>query len=65
MKWYKNAKTSTKLMLAFGLLALMLAAVGYEGIGAASSLNGILDTLYERHLLGTIYICLLYTSRCV
>jgi methyl-accepting chemotaxis protein len=56
MKWYKNAKTSTKLMLAFGLLALMLAAVGYEGIGAASSLNGILDTLYERHLLGTIYI---------
>src|SRR5208283_1243565 len=29
---------------------------GYEGIGAASSLNSMLDTLYERHLLGTIYI---------
>ncbi|HEX3743921.1 MAG TPA: methyl-accepting chemotaxis protein [Bryobacteraceae bacterium] len=56
MYWYKNAKTATKLMLAFGLLAGLLAIVGYEGIGAASSLNGMLDTLYEHHLLGTIYI---------
>ncbi|HUB78299.1 MAG TPA: methyl-accepting chemotaxis protein [Bryobacteraceae bacterium] len=52
MNWYKNAKTSTKLTLAFGLLAVMLAAVGYEGLGAASSLNGMLDTLYETHMLG-------------
>ena len=52
MNWYKNAKTSTKLMLAFGLLAAMLAAVGYEGLGAASNLNGMLDTLYETHMLG-------------
>jgi methyl-accepting chemotaxis protein len=62
MNWYKNAKTSTKLMLAFGLLALMLAGVGYEGIDAAGRLNGILDTLYERHLLGTIYILEMQTA---
>jgi len=52
MNWFKNAKTSTKLSLAFGLLAIMLAAVGYEGIEAASSLNNTLDSLYEVHMLG-------------
>jgi methyl-accepting chemotaxis protein len=56
MNFYKNAKTSTKLMLAFGLLAAMLAVVGYEGIGAASSLNSTLDTLYEVHMLGAASI---------
>jgi methyl-accepting chemotaxis protein len=56
MNWYKNAKTSKKLMLAFGLLAVMLAVVGYEGIGAAGSLNSMLDTLYETHMLGAAYV---------
>ncbi len=54
MNWYKNARTSNKLMLAFGVLAAMLAAVGYEGFAttAASRLNSSLDTLYEVHMLG-------------
>ena len=52
MNWYKNAKTSTKLTLAFSLVAVILGVVGYEGIGAAGSLNNMLDTLYETHMLG-------------
>jgi methyl-accepting chemotaxis protein len=56
MNWYKNARTSTKLMLAFGLLAAMMGVVGYEGIEAAGSLNSSLDTLYEVHMLGAAYV---------
>jgi methyl-accepting chemotaxis protein len=56
MNWYKNAKTSTKLMLAFGLLAAMLGIVGYQGISAANNLNNTLDTLYEVHMLGAALV---------
>jgi methyl-accepting chemotaxis protein len=56
MNWYKNAKTATKLMLAFGLLAAMLGIVGYEGIAAANNLNNTLDTLYEVHMLGAALV---------
>jgi methyl-accepting chemotaxis protein len=56
MSWYKNARTSTKLMLAFGLLAALLATVGYEGLGAVGKLNDTLDAVYDIHLLGAAYI---------
>ncbi|HEY1339243.1 MAG TPA: methyl-accepting chemotaxis protein [Bryobacteraceae bacterium] len=52
MNWYKNANTTTKLMLGFGTLAVLLAFVGYEGIRSSNTLNDMLDTLYERHMLG-------------
>jgi methyl-accepting chemotaxis protein len=52
MNWYKNTKTSTKLMLAFGLLAALLGVVGYEGVAASNTLNNMLSALYERHMLG-------------
>jgi methyl-accepting chemotaxis protein len=56
MNWYKNANTSTKLMLAFGLLAALLGVVGFQGIGASNTLNNMLSTLYERHMLGLVSI---------
>ena len=52
MNWYRNAKTNTKLMLAFGLLAAVLAVVGYEGIEAAGNLSSTMESLYEVHMLG-------------
>jgi methyl-accepting chemotaxis protein len=56
MNWYKNAKTSTKLLLAFGILAALLGGVGYQGIVAAAKLNDSLATLYNAHLLGMAYV---------
>ena len=56
MNWYKNARTSTKLLLAFGLLAAMIGAVGYQGIVAAGKLDNSLATLYDAHLLGMAYV---------
>src|SRR5215470_16986541 len=52
MNWFKNARTSTKLMVAFSLMAALLGVVGYEGISAASTLNRMLDTLYTRDMVG-------------
>jgi methyl-accepting chemotaxis protein len=56
MNWYKNAKTTTKLMLAFGLLATLLGVVGYQGVSTSNTLNNMLTALYEKHLLGTASI---------
>ena len=36
MKWFKNRTTSTKLMIAFNLLALIVAVVGYQGMRGMS-----------------------------
>jgi len=52
MNWYKNAKTSTKLMLAFGLLAALLGVVGFQGVATSNTLNNMLGALYEKHMLG-------------
>ncbi|HUI55402.1 MAG TPA: methyl-accepting chemotaxis protein [Bryobacteraceae bacterium] len=53
MNWYKNAKTATKLMLAFGLLAAIMGIVGWQGIRAAGTLSNMLDVMYERHMIGS------------
>ncbi len=52
MTWFKNLRTATKLMLAFCSMALVLGFVGYEGLSAASTIDTLGDTLYERHMLG-------------
>jgi len=56
MNTFKNAKTATKLMLAFGLLAALIGLVGYQGVSSANTINNMLDTLYERHMLGAAQI---------
>jgi len=52
MQWFKNRKTLTKLMLAFCLMSVLMAVVGYQGISAANTINGMLTTLYERDMTG-------------
>ena len=49
MNWYRNARNATKLMLAFGLMAALMGVVGYEGMSASSTINEMLNTLYEKH----------------
>src|SRR5689334_17239133 len=52
MNWFRNRKTVTKLMIGFGLIAAMLAFVGYRGLTASSMMNTMLNTMYERDLTG-------------
>jgi len=52
MNWYRNANTTTKLMLAFSVMAALLGFVGHEGLRAAGGLNDMVDTLYQRDMLG-------------
>src|ERR1700749_2830237 len=52
MTWFKNLRTITKLMLSFCLMSVCMAVVGYQGVNAANTINGMLNTLYERDMLG-------------
>jgi methyl-accepting chemotaxis protein len=52
MNWFRNLNTLAKLMLAFSLIAAAMAFVGYEGIAGSSTIKTMLDTLYERDMLG-------------
>jgi len=52
--WFKNLKTVTKLILAFGLVAAILALVGYQGVASASSLNSMLEAMYQKDLVGLL-----------
>jgi methyl-accepting chemotaxis protein len=52
MTWFKNLRTMPKLMLAFGFLALLMGVVGYQGISGMNDINTMLNTLYERDLMG-------------
>jgi methyl-accepting chemotaxis protein len=56
MNWYRNRKTVTKLMIAFALMAVMMGAVGYQGLTAAGRLNGMIDDLYAKHMVGSALI---------
>jgi methyl-accepting chemotaxis protein len=52
MGWYRDRRTATKLLLAFGLTSALMAAVGYLGLGGMAATEGRLRTLYERELVG-------------
>lgn len=52
MTWFKNLRTMPKLLLAFGLMALLMALVGYEGVNGMSQLNATLETMYDRDVAG-------------
>ena len=54
MRWFRNLKTMTKLMLGFASLGALLAGVGYVGVGNMARINGMLGTLYDRDVPGLI-----------
>jgi len=56
MNWYRNRKTVTKLMLAFAFMAALIGVVGYQGLNAARTLNGSIDNLYVKHMVGSALI---------
>jgi methyl-accepting chemotaxis protein len=52
MTWFKNLKTMTKLMFGFGVLALLMATVGYQGVNSMGKVDQMMSTLYQRDMLG-------------
>jgi len=54
MRWFKDLRTATKLMLSFGLLAVLLAGVGYLGIRGMAKIQSSLRNLHQNHALGVM-----------
>ena len=68
MHWFKNLKTMNKLMLGFALVAMIMAGVGYMGVSSLGKVNGMLETLYGRDMIGLsavkeAYIDLMFIAR--
>jgi methyl-accepting chemotaxis protein len=45
-----------KLLLAFASVLVFTGVVGYAGFDSANKINGMLNTLYENHLQGLVYV---------
>jgi methyl-accepting chemotaxis protein len=52
MKALRNLKTSLKLLAGFGLMAVLMGLVGYQGIQGMGTLKESLDVTYKKHALG-------------
>ena len=52
MTWFKNLRTIAKLMIGFGILALLMGTLGYVGLSGIDTINDKLATMYQRDLLG-------------
>ncbi|MFE6796691.1 methyl-accepting chemotaxis protein [Paenibacillus chitinolyticus] len=51
MKWYRNLKTSAKLVTAFVFIAILLVFTGFFGLFNMSKLNNNLSSMYENNLV--------------
>ncbi|MGE5364891.1 MAG: methyl-accepting chemotaxis protein [Bacteroidota bacterium] len=52
MSWFYNLKIANKLILAFSLVTLLTAFIGYMGIDNMGTINSMLNKLYAQHMLG-------------
>ncbi len=56
MQWFRDCKTVTKLMIGFGIMALFMGVLGYEGIRNITALNTSMRDMYEHDVLGLNYL---------
>jgi methyl-accepting chemotaxis protein len=56
MTWFRNLRTVVKLVLAFTVTAALTGFVGYKGVSAAGDINQMLNTLYDKELIGVATI---------
>ncbi len=52
MKWFYDLRTTYKFLLSFGVLAVMLAGVGFVGLSGIVESNTALTVAYERDMKG-------------
>ncbi len=56
MKWFKNLKVMTKLLLSVAFMSFIIALVGYVGIRDMTAINGMLNSLYDNETVGISHI---------
>src|SRR5580704_4939151 len=56
MQWFRNRKIGAKLMLSFGVLALLIGGVGYLGIRGMAQIQDALRDLHQNDALGVMYL---------
>lgn len=52
MNWFRNQKTLVKLLFGYGIFAIAIAVVGYQGVAALSESNALLGNVYNRQMQG-------------
>jgi len=52
MSWFYNLKTVKKLILGFSVVCVIMIGVAYMGVTSMAKINELLNTLYERDLVG-------------
>jgi methyl-accepting chemotaxis protein len=56
MSWFRNRNAGTKLLIAFGLMAALVAVVGSQGIRSLAAFDTLVDALYERDAIGLSHL---------
>ena len=56
MQWFSNLPIGRKLTLGFGIVAVLLAVVGYEGISTARRIDGLMTDMHESHSVPALHL---------
>ncbi|NMO95180.1 methyl-accepting chemotaxis protein [Paenibacillus lemnae] len=56
MQWFRNLRTSVKLISAFLLVSVLTVTVGYFGLNGLKKTNGLLDGMYSNNLKPVTYV---------
>ncbi len=56
MRWFRNLRTVTKLMMGFGLVAALAGAVGWQGVRALGQARALIADMYEKHASGLAHL---------
>jgi methyl-accepting chemotaxis protein len=56
MQWFRDLRTATKLILCFGVLALLMAVVGFLGIHGMAGIQAELIDMHDHHTLGLLHL---------
>ncbi|MCL5268864.1 MAG: methyl-accepting chemotaxis protein [Bacteroidetes bacterium] len=56
MKWFKSLKVMTKLLLSVAIMCSFMTLLGYVGIRDMSTINGMLNSLYNNDTVGISHI---------
>src|SRR5687767_1847778 len=56
MTWFTRLKTATKLIVAFCVVALVTATLGYASVRNMATLAGLTNTMYKTDALGLAHL---------